>query len=165
MDVARIRLATTDDIADLAELRWHLYTEDQPADTETGVAYAERFERFARDALRNPDWRIWVADTTEGMVGSMWRFRVPRVPQPDRGETAPLAYLTNVYVRPAHREAGLGSRMLHEVIDVSRAEGFSLIMVWPSDRSQPFYGRAGFERLNDPLVLDLRDESSDRASS
>ena len=28
-------------------------------------------------------------------------------------------------------------------------------MVWPSDRSLPFYERRGFARLPDPLVLDL----------
>ena len=28
-------------------------------------------------------------------------------------------------------------------------------MVWPSNRSFPFYERGGFARLSDPLVLDL----------
>jgi GNAT superfamily N-acetyltransferase len=156
MNEVRIRSATLDDVAALARLRWQLYTEDAPDAAESAEAYQRRFERFAREAMADPDWRVWVAEDDAGtVVGAMWRFRVPRIPQPDRGEPAPLGYLTNVYVEPAHRDGGLGSRMLGEVIDASRAEGFSLIVTWPSDRSNPFYERAGFARGDDPLTLVL----------
>jgi len=80
---------------------------------------------------------------------------VPRVPQPGRGEPQPLAYVTNVYVEPAYRNDGLGGRLLDLAIETSRTEGFSLVMLWPNDRSTSFYERAGFERGRDPLVLDL----------
>ena len=29
------------------------------------------------------------------------------------------------------------------------------MIVWPTERSRPFYGRAGFARLDEPLVMDL----------
>jgi predicted N-acetyltransferase YhbS len=58
-------------------------------------------------------------------------------------------------VEPEYRNDGLGARLLDRAIEASRIEGFSLVMVWPSDRSMTFYGRAGFERGPDPLVLDL----------
>jgi GNAT superfamily N-acetyltransferase len=157
MDQIRIRTALPQDVGTLARLRWQLYTEDAPALSESAAEYRQRFERFAREALADPDWRVWVAEDEDGaVVGAMWRFRVPRIPQPDRGEPAPLGYLTNVYVQPAHRDGGLGSRMLRAVIDASRAEGFSLIVTWPSDRSYPFYERAGFARHDDPLMLEFR---------
>jgi GNAT superfamily N-acetyltransferase len=152
----RIRAATEEDAGELARLRWQLYTEEAPAPAESPQEYRHRFERFAGDALTDPDWRAWVAEgPSGGLVGAMWRFRVPRIPQPDRGAPAPLGYLTNVYVEPAHRDGGLGSRMLGEVIDASRADGFSLIVTWPSERSYPFYERAGFARHEDPLMLVL----------
>ena len=155
-DDVRIRVASRADVGELARLRWQLYTEGAPEAAESLEEYGRRFERFAGDALTDPDWRVWVADgPSEALVGAMWRFRVPRIPQPDRGEPAPLGYLTNVYVAPSHRDGGLGSRMLREVIDASRAEGFSLIVTWPSERSYPFYERAGFARHRDPLMLVL----------
>jgi GNAT superfamily N-acetyltransferase len=153
-DDVRIRVATQADVGELSRLRWQLYTEEGAGAEESLEEYAHRFERFAGDALTDPDWRVWVAGgPSEALVGAMWRFRVPRIPQPDRGEPAPLGYLTNVYVAPSHRDGGLGSRMLRGVIDASRAEGFSLIITWPSERSYPFYERAGFARHRDPLML------------
>ena len=115
----------------------------------------ERFADFAREALTDERWRAWIAQDVGRLVGALWRFTVPRVPQPGRGAPQPLAYVTNVYVEPEYRNDGLGARLLDRAIEASRIEGFSLVMVWPSDRSMTFYGRAGFERGPDPLVLDL----------
>ena len=149
-----VRPATGDDIDELARLRWQLYTEDDPDVAESFADYRDRFARFAIPALADEGWRAWVAEDG-GLVGALWRHRTPRIPQPGRGDPAPLAYVTNVYVEPAYRNTGLGARLLRIMVDASRAEGFSLAMVWPSDRSFPFYERGGFARLPDPLVLDL----------
>lgn len=150
-----IGLATLADVEELARLRWLLYTEDAEGDPEPYDAYAERFVAFAREALADDRWRAWIAEDLGQLVGALWRFTVPRVPQPGRGEPRPLAYVTNTYVEPAYRNGGLGTKLLDRAIEASRAEGFSLVMVWPSERSVPFYERAGFERGPDPLVLDL----------
>jgi GNAT superfamily N-acetyltransferase len=147
--------ATLAHVDELARLRWQLYTESVEAVPEDRETYRGRFSAFAREALADDRWRAWVAGPPDSLVGALWRFTVPRVPQPGRGDAQPLAYITNVYVEPAVRNGGLGGRLLAHAIDASRAEGFSLAMVWPSDRSIPFYERAGFERLADPLVLDL----------
>lgn len=154
-DGAIVRPAAGDDVDELARLRWQLYAEDDPAVGESFADYRERFVRFATTALEDEDWRAWVAEEGGRIVGALWRHRTPRIPQPGRGDPAPLAYITNVYVEPAHRDAGVGARLLGIAVDASRAEGFSLAMVWPSDRSLPFYERRGFARLPDPLVLDL----------
>ena len=34
-------------------------------------------------------------------------------------------------------------------------EGFSAVIVWPTERSRPFYARAGFARLDEPLMIEL----------
>ena len=150
-----IALASLADVEELARLRWQLYTEDAEPVGEHPDAYVERFADFAREALTDERWRAWIAQDVGRLVGALWRFTVPRVPQPGRGAPQPLAYVTNVYVEPEYRNDGLGARLLDRAIEASRIEGFSLVMVWPSDRSMTFYGRAGFERGPDPLVLDL----------
>ena len=79
-----------------------------------------------------------------------------RAPVPVPGKRAgPIGYLTNVYVAPDHRNTGLGSRMLDRVTAWCREEGFSAVIVWPTERSRPFYGRAGFARLDEPLMIEL----------
>ena len=68
-----------------------------------------------------------------------------------RGCRHPLLEL----VEPELRDEGLGSRMLEVVLAWARERGVEEIIVWPSERSYPFYERAGFSRTRDPLVLYL----------
>jgi GNAT superfamily N-acetyltransferase len=152
---ANIGLATLADADELARLRWLLYTEGADPVGEPYGVYVERFAAFARDALADDRWRAWIAEDMGRLVGALWRFTLPRVPQPGRGAPQPLAYVTNAYVEPDYRNDGLGARLLDRAIESSRAEGFSLVMVWPSEGSVSFYERAGFERGPDPMVLDL----------
>ncbi len=111
-DGAVVRPATGEDVDELARLRWQLYAEDDPAVEESFADYRERFVRFATIALEDDDWRAWVAEDGGRIVGALWRHRTPRIPQPGRGDPAPLAYVTNVYVEPAYRNTGLGARLL-----------------------------------------------------
>jgi GNAT superfamily N-acetyltransferase len=153
-----IRHAVARDASALARMRHALYSEQGP-EREPLDEYIDRFAGFVHDALASDAWRIWVAELEGGIVGTMWLQLVERVPRPgeDRGEL-PIGYLTNVFIEPELRDGGLGSRMLEEVITWARARGVEEIIVWPSERSYPFYERAGFSRAPDPLVLYLTDE-------
>jgi len=148
-----IGFATTDDIAELSRLRWELYAEQEDT-PETPDAYRERFARFARSALTSDAWRSWVARDGDRLVAGMWLQTVPRVPVPGK-RAGPIGYLTNVYVVPEHRNAGLGAVMLDRVQVWCREEGYSLVIVWPTGRSRSFYMRCGFGRPAEPLVLNL----------
>ena len=153
-----IDLATIDDVADLARLRWELYAEQEGA-RESLEAYRDRFVAFALQALSHHAWRAWVARGPSNPVAAMWLQTVSRVPVP--GKTAgPIGYLTNAYVEPSYRNRGLGSRMLAHVLDHCRRQGYSSVITWPSARSRPFYRRAGFDRPDDPFVLDLAPDPS-----
>jgi GNAT superfamily N-acetyltransferase len=95
-----------------------------------------------------------VARDAGRLVGAMWMRTIDRVPVPGR-HAGPIGYLTNVYVEPDRRGGGLGTAMLRRVTAWCRDEGYSDVIVWPTVRSRPFYGRAGFDRPEEPLVLDL----------
>jgi GNAT superfamily N-acetyltransferase len=149
-----IRLATPTDIGELARLRWQLYAEQEPHD-EPFEAYAERFTAFARDALACDEWRAWCAEEDGHLVAAMWLQTVPRVPAPGPGDPRPIGYLTNVYVEPARRSQGLGSRMLQTLVAHCEAADFELVMAWPADNSYGFYEQNGFTRRPDPVVRRL----------
>jgi GNAT superfamily N-acetyltransferase len=153
-----IGFATTEDAAELARLRWKLYAEQEGARGETPDAYRERFTRFAGSALTSDAWRSWVARDGDRLVAAMWLQTVPRVPVPGK-RAGPIGYLTNVYVAPEHRNAGLGAQMLDRVKAWCSEQGFSLVIVWPTERSRPFYRRGGFDRPDEPLVLDLEPDT------
>ena len=148
-----IGFATPADVPELSRLRWELYEEQNGDPGEPFEAYVERFSGFARSALSSEDWRAWVARTGDGLVGAMWLHTVHRVPVPGMS-AGPIGYLTNVYVAPAHRNAGLGAQMLDRVDAWCRQRRFSLVIVWPTERSRSFYRRKGFDRPDEPLVLD-----------
>jgi GNAT superfamily N-acetyltransferase len=150
--------ATIDDVPELARLRWELYAEQNGDHAEPFEAYVERFARFAGSALASEDWRAWVARTDDGLVGAMWLHTVHRVPVPGMRD-GPIGYLTNVYVVPEHRNAGLGAQMLDRVDAWCRQRRFSLVIVWPTERSRPFYRRGGFDRPDEPLVMDVEPDS------
>ena len=149
-----IDTASIDDVADLAGLRFALYEEQEDRVGERPEDYLERFARFAERALASDDWRAWVARLDGRPVAAMWLHTVHRVPVPGK-RAGPIGYLTNVYVAPEHRDAGLGARMLDRVTTWCRQEGFSTVIVWPTERSRPFYARGGFGRPDEPLVLEL----------
>jgi GNAT superfamily N-acetyltransferase len=152
-----IDLASMDDVPDLARLRWELYVEQEGAREELG-AYTDRFVGFALQALGSDRWRAWVARGTSGPVAAMWLQTVHRVPVPGK-HAGPIGYLTNVYVRPEQRDRGLGTRMLERVLAWCREQGYSCVITWPAARSRPFYRRGGFDRPDEPFVVEqVRDQ-------
>ncbi len=149
-----IGFATTDDVDELAELRFALYEEQDGTVAESAEVYRERFTAFAVRALASKDWNAWVARLADLPVGAMWLHTVHRVPVPGK-HAGPIGYLTNVYVIPEHRNTGLGAQMLDRITAWCRQEGFSEVIVWPTERSRPFYARGGFTRSDQPLVIEL----------
>lgn len=150
-----IGFAAVDDLDELARLRFALYAEQDGTVAESAEAYRERFAAFAARALASEDWRAWVARLGDRLIGAMWLHTVHRVPVPGK-HAGPIGYLTNVYVVPEHRNTGLGAQMLDRVTTWSRQQGFSEVIVWPRERSRPFYARAGFTRPDEPSVIRLQ---------
>lgn len=148
-----IDLASLQDVAELARLRWELYAE-QEGSREPLDGYRDRFVAFALQALSTERWHAWVARDAQGLVAAMWLHTVVRVPIPGK-EPGPIGYLTNVYVSPAYRNGGLGSRMLRHVLDWCRGHRYSCVITWPTPRSRPFYRRAGFDSLDEPFAIEL----------
>lgn len=63
--------------------------------------------------------------------------------------------MTSVYALPEVRNQGIGSLLLRRVIEWAKEQRLELLLLWPSERSVPFYERAGFVRSPDALELHL----------
>lgn len=116
-------------------------------DGEPAGVERERFlahcEGFLREALRGGRWAFFVTEIDGEVVANAFVQVVPKVPRPGRFDDA-LGYLTNVYVRAAHRNRGLGTELLSQVMAWARARDLEILVVWPSQRSRSLYARAGF---------------------
>lgn len=152
------RVATPADLPQIADLRWRLRVDDATV-SDRGL-----YDRFVADFIRicSEEWRPdemihWIAAHGEQVLAIMSVALIRKLPSPEnlRGR---WGYITNSYVLPAARNAGIGRQLLAAIEHWARAEDLELLLVWPSERAYPFYERAGFRRHPDPLVLRLRSE-------
>ncbi|HLY35376.1 MAG TPA: GNAT family N-acetyltransferase [Candidatus Limnocylindria bacterium] len=151
-----IRLATTSDIDEIVRLRWEFSSEDDRRPTESRESFRARLAADLASFLASPRWSIWVAEDVARngtLLGTVCLERVEKLARPYPRASA-WGYVTNVYVAPSVRNAGLGTRLLQAAIDAAQREGLEMLLLWPSDRAVPFYRRLGFEPV-DALELPL----------
>ena len=146
-----VRIASQVDADVLADLRVEM-------DAEDGIAEPLGFRTaFARWFVTEAHgWTALIADAGERAIGTLWLTFVSRVPRPTEPIAAPIGHLTNFFVRPDHRNRGVGSALLDRARAMAEDAGAELVLVWPSDRSMPLYERHGFAQPMDLLELRLR---------
>lgn len=152
-----IRRAKPADADELARLRWEFRVESGTPPSTTFDEFVDEMRSFVGDVLTaGSDWRAWVAEDVDRLVGCVWLHLVERVPHPNlrRGER-PIAYVTNMYVVPELRDGGIGRELLDAAVDYARERRASAAILWPSPRSTSFYRRAGFGDEDAPLLLQL----------
>jgi len=66
-----------------------------------------------------------------------------RMPRPGRAPSR-WGYLSNAFVLAAHRNQGIGGQLVAAVLSYVDQNGFARVVLSPSERSIPFYERAGF---------------------
>ena len=147
-----VREAVLTDAPALAHMRF-VFRSEQRAPAEDQHAFLARCERWMIDRLRgDPLWKCWVAEEGGEIVGNLWLYRIEKLPNPV-AEPEQHAYVTNVYVVPGRRDGGVGARLLEAALGWCRRENVDAVLLWPSERSRPFYGRYGFGVRNDLFAL------------
>jgi GNAT superfamily N-acetyltransferase len=66
-----------------------------------------------------------------------------RMPRPGRAPGR-WGYLGNAFVLAAYRDQGIGSQLLSAVLGYADENGLVRVVLSPTERSIPFYERAGF---------------------
>ncbi len=156
MSVTVYRLAERSDALKLAALRWGLRTDDDPAfDAASKARFIQQFTTWI-DTAPDKNFAHWVAEQDGELIGVISVRIIHKLPSPEDLDGR-FGYLTNTYVLPEHRNAGVGTALLAAVKNWAVGEGLELLVVWPSHRSYPFYERGGYRRYPDPVVLKLRE--------
>jgi GNAT superfamily N-acetyltransferase len=94
----------------------------------------------------------WVADLDDQPVGMLNMCVFTRMPAPGRLHSQ-WGYLANLFVLAQHRNAGIGGQLLSACMEHGREQRFVRVVLSPSERSVPFYRRAGFRAAADDLML------------
>ncbi len=146
-----VRLAQLGDIDALVRMRADFTFEHFEPAFATNPGYEEECRVFLEDAIAGERWQIWVAELDGAVVSHAFVALVDKVPRPIYTSRR-IAYLTNVYTLPEHRNRGIGAAVLRRAQEAARDADVELIIVWPSEESIDFYERAGFERPDEPLI-------------
>ncbi|KEO81819.1 hypothetical protein EL26_18430 [Tumebacillus flagellatus] len=150
-----VRLAASDDLQDLLDMRYEFTVEDYP---DTASVSREEFsiayEAFFSDMLKGEAWKVFVAVHDGRVVSHMYLQIIEKVPRPGRPHRH-FAYVTNVYTRPAYRGQGIGAQVHQWMEKWAREQDLEMLIVWPSSGSVKFYGRNGFVRNAEMMELDL----------
>jgi GNAT superfamily N-acetyltransferase len=148
---ASARQAGVSDAGDLARLRWIWRA-------------VERGEQGDPDRFR-ADFGNWMAghlqthlpflvEVDGAAVGMAWLAVIERIPGPEHW-TRLSGAIQSVYVVAEHRNGGLGSILIRELIEGARQKSLDYLSVHPSPRSFPFYRRLNFRGEGSLLFLDL----------
>jgi GNAT superfamily N-acetyltransferase len=155
-DEVEIRVASVSDALLLAKLRWELRSSFHQV-TENDAAFLERCASWMQERLRSGSrWQCWIAEWRKAPVGSVWAQLVEKIPNPI-SEPEYYVYLTNFYVREQYRDKGIGSMLLSTIIAWSRSNNAESIILWPTERSKPFYVRHGFLTAEELMQRQVRE--------
>jgi GNAT superfamily N-acetyltransferase len=143
-----IRVAAWEDRAAVAALR-RAWTEENAGAPVEDDSYEQRFDEWLE---REQHQRVtWLAFERDEPVGTLNLLVFTRMPRPGR-DASRWGYLANCYVRPQHRNSGLGARLLATCTAYADERGFVRVVLSPSPRSVPFYARGGFEPATSLMV-------------
>lgn len=149
----QIRLAVPADAAKQAELRFRFRVEEAGEAREPRERFLARCTAWMAERLGpGSAWRCWVAESDGEPVGTIWVQLFEKMPNPV-AEREVHAYISNLFVVPAARGAGLGGRLLERAIAWCGERGVDAVLLWPSAKSRPLYERHGFAVRDDLLEL------------
>ena len=146
--MSEIRVAAWEDRAAVAALR-RAWTEENAGGPVENDSYEQRFDEWLeREQHQRVTWLAFEGGEPVGMLNLLVFTRMPR-PGRDAGR---WGYLANCYMRPEHRNGGLGARLLATCTTYADERGFARVVLSPSPRSVPFYARGGFEPATSLMV-------------
>jgi GNAT superfamily N-acetyltransferase len=142
--VSEIRLASLEDCATVAALRRN-WTQEKAGHPVDDPSFEERFEAwFERERDQRVAWLALSDGEPVGMLNLLVFTRMPFPLAPDTARPTQWGYLANCFVVAGHRDDGVGGELLAACTAYADEHALARIVLSPSERSVPFYARAGF---------------------
>ena len=149
-----VRPAGAGDVGSLARLRSISASESSGIDEVDAAADEGFVHRFAGWHAAEPHRCFWIAEIGDDPVGMLNMLEFVRMPRPAQPESR-WGYIANVFVLPAHRDAGVGRGLLTAAVDWAHARDYARVVLSPSPRSVPLYARLGFRPATSLMVLQV----------
>lgn len=151
-----IRRATLEDVSVLARQRCEMFKDMGQLQPEAYPELAAASVQYFAEALRSGEYAAWLAapksqpDLVVAGVGLQLRRILPR---PDSTgqilRPGPQGLIVNIYTEKDWRRKGLADLIMQCVLEWSRDNGLSSLVVHASSMGRPLYERLGFQPTNE----------------
>jgi GNAT superfamily N-acetyltransferase len=157
MDSVSYRLATTEDVPTLVELRKAFLTEVSDLQELAGVAgnLHGALTRYFANALATGEFVAYLA-VADGRVVASSGLVFYQHPPSTKNLTGLDAYLMNMYTLPDWRGRDIATQLLGKLIEFARERGCQWVLLHAMPAAVSLYERAGFTAANGEMRLDLR---------
>lgn len=151
-----IRLATEDDLDQLAQMRWEAREEGGERNPNLSPdAFKAECIRIMREWMHDGSHSFWIACMDDFIVAHLAVHRADLLPRPIKLHDR-FGVITESYTRPEFRNRGIGAKLIQHVIEGARDADYELLIVYPSRRTRSFYARVGFSDESEVMELRLR---------
>jgi GNAT superfamily N-acetyltransferase len=151
-----IRIATEDDLNQLAEMRWFARAEGGEDHATIGSEdFNQEFIRVFNDWMKDGNLISWIALIKGTLVAHISIYKVRLLPRPIK-LVDQFGVIIENYTAPKFRNRGIGSNLLRHVIDWARKNDYELLIVYPSQEARSFYACSGFQERSEVMELRLR---------
>jgi GNAT superfamily N-acetyltransferase len=149
-----VRLAQGRDKDAIARLR-RAWTEENAGGPVVDETFEARFSSwFQKESKQRLTWLAFTERSEDpvGMLNMLVFERMPFPRSPATERPTQWGYVANSFVLADHRNAGLGSSLINACTSHADGHRFARLVLSPSERSVPFYARAGFEPATSLMV-------------
>ncbi|MBV8170685.1 MAG: GNAT family N-acetyltransferase [Candidatus Eremiobacteraeota bacterium] len=148
-----IRRFSTDEIPSLLDMRRAMTLELDGKDLDDDPIWRDRFSAFLLELLDKNETMYFVAEHDGALVGMGGVYKLRNHRSVIYGQ--PSAYVTSVYVLPAHRRNGIARAITQATVDWARENGCVVVRLRASRMGRMVYEAMGFtptEELELPLT-------------
>ncbi len=126
----------------LIEMRRAMTLELDGEDLDDDGQWRRRFAEFVNGLMARADAAFFVAERDGALIGSGGVYLLRNHRSEIYGK--PSAYVTSVYVAPAHRRQGVAKRITQAAVEWARAKGCVVVRLRASQQGRLVYESLGF---------------------
>jgi GNAT superfamily N-acetyltransferase len=156
VDGFAIRQATVADIPSLTRHRCEMFKDMGQLRDDHYEKLAEASVRYFEEAIPAGEYVAWVVTPEDkpGVIVAGGGVQIrPILPRPDRHgrllRPGPQGLIVNVYTEKRWRRKGLAEMITSTIIEWSRENGVSSLVLHASEMGRPLYERLGFVSSNE----------------
>lgn len=158
MSSIQYRLATTDDIQQLVELRILMQVEvNGMANLDVTTAYLDKVIDYFEETVGTDQYTSIIALEYEYVVAAVG-VCFYRKPPSISGGSGLVGYVTNVYTRKDYRGRGIGTQLMQELNELARKKKVSKLHLGATDDGVGIYRAVGFQEP-ESITLEIKFET------